>query len=281
MSDAQSKIRNILYSIFAGIIGIVLIRVFLKLLGVNPNNEFADFWYTFSQIFVDPWKGIYGSIETDSMIIEVHSIVAVVFYLVISMVVNKSAASAFEDSRKQAIVSIVDSIFKIIEALLITRFIFKLTGASVVAPFVRLVYDFSSVIHAPFATLLPQIETMDIVIEISTIVALIVFIILDLVTESLTLSLLDALFPDKKKPPSGGTGRGGATQPNPFNPAQQQSPSGQNITINLPPNQTQPTYVDQRSINVAPNKNMNQPQRRGLLNNPKKRSSRAGGPATS
>ena len=52
MSEVQSKIRTIIYSIFALIVGFVLIRILLKIVGANPDNEFADFWYTFTDVFV-------------------------------------------------------------------------------------------------------------------------------------------------------------------------------------------------------------------------------------
>ena len=64
----------------------------------------------------------------------------------------------FRDSRKQMIVDIVDSLFKITEFILISRFIFKLTAASSTAPFVKLIYNLSFVVYEPFASLVPAFE---------------------------------------------------------------------------------------------------------------------------
>ena len=198
-----------------------------------------------------------------------------------------------------AIIEIVDSIFKAVEFLLITRFIFKLTAASTSAAFVRLIYELSWIVYEPFATLMPAIEFEGARFEISTLIALIVIIILDLVTEQLLFSLMDAMFPKKTKikkvkfvkqaPPQ-------APLP-PAYPIPAQSTQPTNININIPPQQQPQTYVDRRQVNVQPpyqgqqlvhgqprpvKKQVLKPQKRGFLSWPgKKRSSRAGGPANS
>ncbi len=278
MEGFQSKIRTIIYSIFAVIVGIVLIRVFLKLVGANPNNEFAQFWYGLSDIFVKPWATIYPSYSTGKMVIETYSIVATLFYICFSVIASKSATSAFDDSRKQAIIDIVDSLFKIAEFLLITRFVFKLTAASLSSSFVHLIYDLSWVVYKPFSTLLPSISFEDAVFEISTLVALIIIIILDIVTEQLLWSLLDALFPNRPKSVKKTTTHNIVSQP-PTNPL----PPAQNITINMP---QPPNYIDQRSVNVRPtpqhpqhttNVVVQKPQRRGFLGIRKVRSARQAG----
>ncbi len=283
MHDLQGKIRNVVYAIFAIIIGIVLIRVFLKLIGANPTNEFAMFWYELSYVFVEPWDMIYESIKSGSMVIELFSLTAVIFYLIISMVLSKSAGSPFEDSRKRAIAEMVDSFFKVIEFLLVTRFIFKLTGASMTSSFVRFIYDLSNFVHEPFATILPAIKTGDIIFEISTVVALIVIIILDLVTEEFTYSILDTLFPNKEKKVVKKVPVNVAPT---YNMPQAPANPAQNITINVPqPGQPQ-AYVDRRTVNVVPATRVQQvrkaqptPQRKGLFNLTRRRSSRQGGPA--
>lgn len=293
MFEAQNKIRTIIYSIFAVIIGFVLIRVLLKLVGVNPNNEFADFWYTFSDVFVEPWAIIYPNIISGKMIIEIYSIIAILFYIIISVVLSKSASSPFEDTRKQAIVEIVDSMFKVVEFLLITRFIFKLTAASTSAAFVRLIYDLSWIVYEPFATLMPAINFEGARFEISTLIALIIIIVLDLVTEQLLFSILDAIFPMKKKPiqpvqtvqqpPQQIIHHYPQNVPaSPLPVAQTTQP--QNININLPPQPGQTTYVDRRQVNVQPKPAatiQRKSQKKGFLQWPKKRSSRQGGPANS
>lgn len=292
MGDAQSKIRTIIYSIFALIVGIVLIRVLLKIVGANPNNEFADFWYTFSDIFVEPWAVIYPGIVSGRMVIEIYSIVAVLFYIIISIVASKSVSSPFEDTRKLAIIELVDSIFKAIEFLLITRFIFKITAASTSALFVRLIYDLSWIVYEPFATLMPAIEFEGARFEISTLVALVVIIILDLVTEQLLFSLLDGIFPERTKIVKKIVHQAAPLPPT--YPAPQQTYPGQgplapaqptNININMPPQypQQHPGYVQSVPAQPMPvKKQVLKPQKRGFLSWPgKKRSSRAGGPANS
>ncbi len=273
----QSGIKTLIFSIFSIIIGLIVIRLFLKLVGANPYNDFAKFWYSFTDTFVYPFNKIYPSITIGRMIIETYSIVAVLFYILIALISSKSATSPFEDTRKQAIIEIVDSLFKITEFLLITRFIFKITGASISAPFVDLIYKASWIVYEPFATLLPAIKIDFAIFELSTLIATVVIIILDIVTEQFLYSLLSFL-PDKpkvKKFRQKKVVRKKIHQPN--NPL----PQAQNITINIPqPANTQPpTYIDQRSINVhSKQPKVRKSQQKGFLQYPKPRSPRQGGP---
>jgi len=278
MGNIQSNLRTIIYSIFALIIGFVLIRLLLKIIGANPDNQFAEFWYTFTDIFVEPWAMIYPNVISGGMIIEVYSVVAILFYIIISIVVTKSASSPFEDSRKLAIAELVDSMFKVVEFLLITRFIFKITAASTSAPFVRIIYDLSWIVYEPFATLIPAVEFQGAKFEISTLAALIIVIILDMVTEQLVFSILDTFFPDRERVKKKSYPQTYPQQQAPLQPAQQP----QNININMPPQQqAPPTYVDRRTIQVLPSQGQ-KPQKRGFLQKPgKPRSSRQGGPPNS
>jgi uncharacterized protein YggT (Ycf19 family) len=283
MQSIQNRVRTLLYSVFAVIIGVILIRLLLKAIGANPTNEFADFWYEFSDIFVEPWAVIYSSIASGQYILEIYSIIALLFYLIIAGILTYSATAAFEDTRKEAIIQIVDAFFKAAEFLLISRFIFKLTNASTTASFVTFVYDYSAIVYEPFENLLPAATIGDVTIEISTIIALIIIIILDLITEQLMVNILDALLP-AGRPQDGGARIQSHPQPQPKPQQPVQQPPlqpAQNININIP--QTPPNqYVDQRSVNVAPaGKVQQKPQRRGFLGQPKRRSSRTGGPATS
>ncbi|MBN1331900.1 YggT family protein [Candidatus Dojkabacteria bacterium] len=279
MHSIQGRIRTILYSFFAVIIGIILIRLLLKAVGANTANEFTSFWYNFSDIFVEPWAVIYTSVASGKYILEIYSVIAMLFYMIIAGILTYSATAAFEDTRKEAIIRIVDAFFKAAEFLLVSRFLFKLTDASTTASFVRFIYDFSAVVYEPFANILPATQIGEVTIEISTIVALIIIIILDLITEQLLASILDALLPSGKPKsssqnyPSQMRSQTPQAQP-PLQPAQ-------NININIP--QTPPNqYFDQRAVNVRPTAEISKPpQRRGFLSRPKPRSSRQGGPANS
>lgn len=275
-----------MYSVFAGIVGVVLIRVLLKLVGALPTNEFAQFWYDFSKIFVEPWAVIYPSIAIgDRSSIEIYSIIAMLFYMIIASILAKSASSVFEDSRKEFIIAIVDSLFKAAEFLLISRFIFKLTNASTTASFVTFIYDYSAVVYEPFANILPATQIGDVTIEISTILALIIIIILDIITEQFLISLMDTVIPDPpRRSPSPARKQAPANYQQatqtPLQPAgYAQDRPAQNININIP-QQPPNAFYDNRTVNVRPTPQP-KPQRKGLLSYPKKRSSRAGGPATS
>ncbi len=270
----QSGIKTVIFSIFSIIIAFIIIRFFLKLTGANPYNEFAQFWYSLTDIFVSPFEDIYPNIVIGRMIFETYSLIALLFYIIISLVLSKSATSPFEDTRKQAIIEIVDSLFKIAEFLLISRFIFKLTGASINAPFVKFIYNFSSIVYDPFSNILPAVIIDFMVFEFSTLLAVIIIVILDLVTEQFLVSLLQIL-PEQPKHPQKIRHKIQKQMP------RRVKPQAQNITINIPQQPPNTTYIDKRSVNVVPmHKSQSKPQRKGFLQFPKKRSSRQGGPAS-
>ncbi|MFQ5492785.1 MAG: hypothetical protein ACE5DX_01325 [Candidatus Dojkabacteria bacterium] len=247
LANLKAQIRAVVFGIFGILVAIVLIRIILRLVGANPDASFVSFWYNISDFLVNLFRDIYPVLQANllKVRIELFSVFALMFYVIAAFLVQKSFTSVADDDSVQILKNIIDALFKITEFLLITRFIFKLTGAAIGSGFVKFIYAVSAIVHEPFQGILPTINVGDfnIIFESSTLIAIVVIIIFDLVTEGIIDNLTGAV-PKKKKPP----------QPvfvNPVPAAQPQQP--QNITINVPqqPQQPAPQVVDRRQIHVV------------------------------
>lgn len=78
--------------------------------------------------------------------------------------------------RRSIPATIISFIVGIIELILVLRFVFKLFNANEGAAFVQFIYGLSQPLLAPFAAIFPNLELANgFVIEISTIIAMIVY----------------------------------------------------------------------------------------------------------
>lgn len=260
MDFKQFKKRSaiIIYGIFGFIVAIIFIRILLKALGANPDANFVVFWYDLSYFFVGIFDGIYPNIapESSNLVIELYSIVAMLFYMLLSFLTSKSISSVADSSALRVIQNIVDALFKFAEFLLITRFIFKITSASTASTFVEFIYSVSALVYEPFRNIFPtiKVENFNIVFETSTLLAIIVIIIFDIITEGIIEKLMDT---DDPKEQSNNNNNGFAMA---AHAPQQQQPQAQpaNITINIPQPQAQPAQqpiIDNRTVQVYPSGN--------------------------
>ena len=76
---------------FGVLISLIGLRVFLKLIGANPANFFAQFVYSFTDIFLWPFFGLTGNPSANGMVLEIPSIIAMVVYAIIAWVIAKLA----------------------------------------------------------------------------------------------------------------------------------------------------------------------------------------------
>lgn len=265
MQSLKKKLTAASYGVFGFITAMIFVRILLKALGANPDAGFVVFWYSFSDFFVGMFEGIYPSIapEGSNIIIETYSVIAMLFYMILSYLTAKSATTVTEESSIEIFKNILDVFFKFFEFFLIGRFLLRLTGASIESSFVSFMYSVSALVYEPFKNIFPtiKIENFDIVFETSTLLAIVVIILFDIVTEGIIDNLRNTFAKGDKKtvpavvppaPPApvthhqGNNGQGA-----------QGHAGGANITINIPqpqqPSQTPQTQnIDRRTVNVYP-----------------------------
>ena len=91
---------------------------------------------------------------------------------------------------KRYILNLNDIIIGIIEFLLAIRILLKLLGASANAPFVRWVYETTKPLLSPFEGMFPTSALpVGIVLEMSTLIAVIVYAFLGFLLESIIVQL--------------------------------------------------------------------------------------------
>lgn len=177
----MDKIRSIIYGIFGLIVTIIIIRLLILFIGVNTSGSFIRFWLEFSEIFVFPWVGIVPDLRLfGNSVLELTSLVAVFFYMIIGLLIEKSADSLGETSSRSMLVSIVDSLFKIAEFFLATRIVLKLFGIGGSSLFAKFIYSLTNWIISPFGKLISDFRFGSIVFELSTVLVLIIIVILDI-----------------------------------------------------------------------------------------------------
>ncbi len=77
------KIAQIVWLV-VGVVEVVIgLRVVLKLIGANPDNDFGGFVYNFAGVFLAPFFGLTGSPSSGSVVLEVPSIIAMLVYLLV------------------------------------------------------------------------------------------------------------------------------------------------------------------------------------------------------
>jgi YggT family protein len=78
-----SKLSQVVW-LLIGIIEILIgLRVILRLVAANPNNDFAAFIYNASAPFLAPFFGLVGSPAFDGSVLEIASLIAMAVYLIL------------------------------------------------------------------------------------------------------------------------------------------------------------------------------------------------------
>lgn len=83
------RVSAFIWLVFGVLISMIGLRVFLKLIAANPGNFFAQFVYSFTDIFLWPFFGLTGNPSANGMVLEIPSIIAMVVYAIIAWAIAK------------------------------------------------------------------------------------------------------------------------------------------------------------------------------------------------
>lgn len=78
-----SRIVNVVWTLIGFIEALIGLRVLLKLIGANPDNQFVRTVYDFSGVFVNPFLGIVNDLQSGNVVLEINSLIAMVVYVLI------------------------------------------------------------------------------------------------------------------------------------------------------------------------------------------------------
>jgi YggT family protein len=81
------QISGLLWLMFGALEGLLTLRLILKLLAANPANPFARLIYGLSDIFVWPFIGLTVTPSAAGIVVEIHTIIAMVVYAMIGWLV--------------------------------------------------------------------------------------------------------------------------------------------------------------------------------------------------
>ena len=98
------KITRAIYLIFGLIEALLAIRFVLKALGANAEAGFAQLVYGVTGPLIAPFRGLFGTPQTASgAVLEVHTLIALVIYVLVAWLVVRGAWLAFGEGRSASV----------------------------------------------------------------------------------------------------------------------------------------------------------------------------------
>ena len=88
-----------------GILEVLLaLRFFLKLIAANPSNLFASLLYSFTDLFLFPFAGLTATPSAGGMVLEVHTLIAMVVYALAAWALERLVWVIFYRPRETQVV---------------------------------------------------------------------------------------------------------------------------------------------------------------------------------
>jgi hypothetical protein len=92
---ALLKISQFIWLGFGILEGLIGVRIVLKLIAANPDSPFARLIYEITAPFLAPFVGLTSTPAANGVVLEIHSIVALFVYALISVLVERLIWIAF------------------------------------------------------------------------------------------------------------------------------------------------------------------------------------------
>jgi uncharacterized protein YggT (Ycf19 family) len=108
--ETSIKITRAIYWIFGLIEALLAIRFVLKALGANAEAGFAQLMYGVTGPLVAPFSGLFGTPQaTSGAVLEVHTLIALVIYALVTWLLVRGASLAFGEGRSASVTDIVQT----------------------------------------------------------------------------------------------------------------------------------------------------------------------------
>ena len=93
------RVAQFIWLVFGVIIGLIGLRVLLRLIVANPQNTFADTIYSITNIFLGPFFGLTSTpTTTNGIALEISSLIAMMVYALVAWVIVKLVYVLFSKS---------------------------------------------------------------------------------------------------------------------------------------------------------------------------------------
>lgn len=86
-SQILNRLSQFIWLLFGILEGLILLRVFLKLIAANPANPFARFIYGLTDLFLWPFFGLTITPSAEGIVLEIPSLIALIVYALIGWVI--------------------------------------------------------------------------------------------------------------------------------------------------------------------------------------------------
>lgn len=83
------RFTQLIWLLFGVLEALLGLRIILKLIAANPGNPFASFVYNITELFVWPFQGLTGTPEAAGMVLEIHSLIAMLVYAILGWALVK------------------------------------------------------------------------------------------------------------------------------------------------------------------------------------------------
>ena len=83
------KISQFIWLGFGVLEGLIGLRILLKLIAANPQSPFANLIYEVTKPFLAPFVGLTPTPAANGVVLEIHSIIALFVYALISVLIER------------------------------------------------------------------------------------------------------------------------------------------------------------------------------------------------
>jgi hypothetical protein len=239
MESARNLVRRIVFGITSILVVLLILRFFLILLNASSGHVVAQIITDLTNPLIQIFAGMFTAAGLGILAPLLEIIMAAIFFIFIGIFVASIINSFIQEHPLDILMEIIDTIFKLVEFVLIARLVLKLFGIDPVSTFVQFIYDNTGWVSG----LLPAIDVLGGTLEFSTLFILVAVVIVDLGMEGFIDSIREK--------------REGVGTTNHTTVIRENRPAPQNITINVP-HQQQPVPVVRRAspqvINIIPSR---------------------------
>jgi hypothetical protein len=83
------KATQLVWLFFGILEGLIVLRIFLKLIAANPDSPISALVYRFTDLFLFPFVGLTATPQAGGMVLEISSFIALVVYALIAWVIER------------------------------------------------------------------------------------------------------------------------------------------------------------------------------------------------
>lgn len=240
MQEIRENIRKVILWISFVVVALILLRFILLVFNADPSHPLSSVILDLTTPLVAPFSGIFIGSGLELFIAEAIAIFAIVFWILAAVLISEIITTFIDDKPVRITANFLDVLVKFLEFLLLARVILKLTGVTAgQSSFVESIYQLTAWAEG----LLPSWDLLWGELELSTLLVLAILGVVDFFIESVVTALASSEAEEGEKPKPKPVAPVANKQPQPAQQAPtQRSPqaSGQNITINVGQQPTQP-----------------------------------------